>query len=578
MKIKLVESFIIDGARDNIVLEEKKQLIESSNGEAIESGFVLRNVPVTRYTENLNNRIYSQKLWKKVEESRTFEGSYCMADHSDNPSVKDISGIWTNFKVKEDIAVADIYLIGGLGKAMYEIVKNKGKLGFSTTGFGELLEDDKTVNPDNYEYKSCDWVIDPSQQVFASSENIQESKEQSVKIEEKKDTNIKIEDNEKRGTLDMNDKLLENMFRNQAKVFLKECASRTDYKALLSELEESEKSVPENMGDLKEQYSVMKKDISSKIEKELKESKEKVVEVETSLTDVVAKYEMTCRQLDDMKEKYEKATKLLESFKKNAPKESKQYFENMDNDKAIEVMTENAKVYQADIAQLLEDRKEMEKDIKRLSKESKQLAYAEKTIKFYESLLKKKGIKFAEEDEADKDEKKDDEEEKEKEDDEEMKEDFDEFGNEIYSDTIVDEPIMDDEMFIDDGMGDEEVFMDDAGMFEAEEDDAEDKEDDEDEEDEEEKMAEKKKCVKKKGFVKESKQSPVKMFYSETVKTYPRLKHIQEKMLKCKSLVEAISLFEKFKNYDAKKTPFKLSESSNGFETKGTYKYVFKKD
>lgn len=570
---------------------EHRLLVESSDGKQYEALAVIRNVPISKYTENKNGRIYPKPLWEKIYKEKSAERTLCLADHPEGEnggSVNSIAGVWHNLKLGEHIVSCDLYLTE---EKFLKVLKAGGKIGTSSSGWGSLMEDGKTVNPTDYILeRTSDLVLDPSQGTFMeyaeeNSEEINESidKEEGSKqfIEKihtnKKEDNFKLE--EKRGN-NMLDKMLEGVYKNQVKTFLTECAKRSDYKTLLNELDEAVKSVPSELSDVIGQYENMKKHISEKIEQELKESKNKVEESEQELLTLTEKYDLASRQLDELKEKYEKANALIESFKKD---EKEPMFENMSNEEALEVLSENVKVYEKDIETLIEERKLMEADLKKLKNKDKQLAYAEKTIKRYESILGKLGYKFVEE--GDEEEKKDDEEkEDEKEDKEEMKEEFEDEIIEpefIEEDPFLDEPIMMDESLMGDDFSDDfyeetEDEKEDEDEEEEMEEETEDEEDDKEDEDEEE-MKEKckkssKKIVKK---VKESAINPVKNFYKEAVIEFPKAKRIEKEILSCKSLMEAVNLLQKFKKYDTEQKPFKITENTSSLGSNKTVPYKF---
>lgn len=567
--------------------KEHRLLVESSDGKQYEALAVIRDVPISKYTENKNGRIYPRPLWEKIYKEKSAERTLCLADHPEGDnggSVNNIAGVWHNLKLGEHIVSCDLYLTE---EKFLKVLKAGGKIGTSSSGWGSLMEDGKTVNPTDYILeRTSDLVLDPSQGTFMeyaeeSSEEMIESinkEEGSKQFIEKVDTNKK-EDNfkleEKRGN-NMLDKMLEGVYKNQVKAFLAECGKRTDYKTLLNELDEAVKSVPSELADVVSQYDNMKKHISEKIEQELKESKTKVEESEQELLTLTEKYDLASRQVDELKEKLQKANALIESFKKD---EKEPMFENMSDDEALKVLSENVKVYEKDIDALIKDRKLMEADLKKLKSKDKQLAYAEKTIKQYESILTKMGYKFVEEGEED--EKKDDEE---KEDEEEMKEEFEDeiIEPEFIEEPFIDEPIMVDDPLMDDDFSDDlyeetedekedEEKEDEEEMEEETEDDEDDKEDEDEEEMKEKCKKSSKKLVKK---VKESAISPVKNFYKEAVIEFPKAKRIEKEILSCKSLMEAVNLLQKFKKYDSDQKPFKINESTSVNSSKSvSYKF-----
>lgn len=157
------------------MLKESPTLVEKIGDQNISCRGIIRNFPVTRFIENKNGRIYPKSLWERVEEKGSFNRGFALADHAEKEgSVKDVVGVWHNFRVLEDCCVADLYCVGERGQLMLEIVSAKGLLGSSTVGMGDFLSDGKTVNPDTYELSEeskCDIVLNPSQSVFATLES-----------------------------------------------------------------------------------------------------------------------------------------------------------------------------------------------------------------------------------------------------------------------------------------------------------------------------------------------------------------------------------------------------------------------
>ena len=94
-KILLIESSYLQVDQKNIEIPKDGLLIESE-GKAYKARAVLRNVPISKYTENFNGRLYSIDLWKKVKESKSGEGSLCLMGHpEDSGSPSLMAGVRT---------------------------------------------------------------------------------------------------------------------------------------------------------------------------------------------------------------------------------------------------------------------------------------------------------------------------------------------------------------------------------------------------------------------------------------------------------------------------------------------------
>lgn len=90
---KFVESYSINIPKENIVRYTETKLIESK-GSTYKAKGVLKAVPVSRYTENLNKRVYNKALWENVSKKGMGEGSFALMGHpSDDGNPKDIAGV-----------------------------------------------------------------------------------------------------------------------------------------------------------------------------------------------------------------------------------------------------------------------------------------------------------------------------------------------------------------------------------------------------------------------------------------------------------------------------------------------------
>lgn len=156
------------------LVTEKSALQEKVIDGKWEALAIIRKVPVTRFVLNLNDRIYPRELWLIVKEKNAAEGTYCLSDHpeGDLGSTGKIAGVWHNFVVGEDMAYGDLYILDNEnGRSLLAAIKAGGMIGMSSVGFGEFLDDGKTINPQTFELvRLGDWVLDPSQQTFATLE------------------------------------------------------------------------------------------------------------------------------------------------------------------------------------------------------------------------------------------------------------------------------------------------------------------------------------------------------------------------------------------------------------------------
>jgi len=316
---KFTESFSYNVPKENIEVFEKGKLTESSKGEFFAEG-VLRNVPVTGFEVNLNKRRYGRDLWRRVKESGAFEGSLCMADHSENAnSVKDISGVWKNFKVNETHATADFYAIGEYGKTVLSLAR-LSQAGFSTSGYGSLLEDGITVDPATYEYTTTDFVIDPSQQVYATIDNVDEA-DYSPKITKKVEealfesdltNNINKQEKLKEDT-EMSEalKLQEGNLKNQARQTIKEAKSSSSFKEAIEDLKGFKECVPETMVDTLGKIDSAIFEIQEKMDSEIVATKSLLEEQVNDNDGLQAKLDIIESSNIELTERLERATSLL---------------------------------------------------------------------------------------------------------------------------------------------------------------------------------------------------------------------------------------------------------------------------
>lgn len=370
-KVLLIEQINIS----NPIIQKptnQQSLVESSNGNQYKSLAIVRNVPVTKFTENANGRVYPKQLWENVVRNKLAEGTYCLADHpvGDNDgSVKDIVGVWRNFKLKEDRGVADLYLVGKLGQHFLETLEAGGSNGLSSVGFGELQEDEKTVDPESYELlRLSDWVLSPSQGVYAKADNIDYNSinrlTESEKHTNKKERNIIMEDTITNLTIRNNIKQAFKESDNALKgkgVSLIE--SKQDLRELLS-------YIPENMTESRKQVLDRINLVESTLKEDL-DSKTKSINIQSE------KVKVMNESLNSLKEKHLRATKVIRLMSEN--EKGMKYDIKKLMEKAglmysdIKVFKEDYRKMNHDIKCFKEDRIRMYTDLKKLVAERKQI-------------------------------------------------------------------------------------------------------------------------------------------------------------------------------------------------------------
>ena len=142
--------------------------------------------PVSRFgNKNGNGRIYPRKLWENVIENQrdVWCGGCGLADHpieDDDPGEFKTSAIvWLDMMIDDanKLIWAIGTFVGEYGRLAQEIIEAGGRVGFSSSGFGELDPFDKTtINPDTYQIERvADIVTNPSQSVFGDIGNAHEN-------------------------------------------------------------------------------------------------------------------------------------------------------------------------------------------------------------------------------------------------------------------------------------------------------------------------------------------------------------------------------------------------------------------
>ena len=142
--------------------------------------------PVSRFgNKNGNGRIYPRKLWENVIENQrdVWQGGCGLADHpveDDDPGEFKTSAIvWLDMMIDDanKLIWAIGTFVGEYGRLAQEIIEAGGRVGFSSSGFGELDPFDKTtINADTYQIERvADIVTNPSQSVFGDIGNAHEN-------------------------------------------------------------------------------------------------------------------------------------------------------------------------------------------------------------------------------------------------------------------------------------------------------------------------------------------------------------------------------------------------------------------
>ncbi len=233
-----------------LIEKEIKQVKSGRFKESVVSGKPrLWKFPIARINDaahlNQNHRAYTLPLWENVmnKQKDLWQGFCGLADHpgdEEDPSIKNSSIVWLDMAI--DPVSKLVYgigsFVGPLGHTFEEIIDVGGKIGFSSSGFGDLMPDGFTVDPDTYEIERlADIVINPSQSVWGDASDAENSTEDST-IEYTRKTAVKEAKSKILGSVNMNavdaTKLNENVV-DPAPTQLNES---TEKKSIMSRVEE----------------------------------------------------------------------------------------------------------------------------------------------------------------------------------------------------------------------------------------------------------------------------------------------------------------------------------------------------
>ena len=143
--------------------------------------FKIWKLPIGRYGNmNGNKRIYPLKLWQNVRDKQqnTWKGVCGLCDHpvadNDPGEFKNQAVIWHDIDVPEEGGLTFGYgsFVGPFGHLAQEILEHGGRVGTSSSGFGDVDPITKTVDPNTYIIERlADLVLNPSQGTFGTSDN-----------------------------------------------------------------------------------------------------------------------------------------------------------------------------------------------------------------------------------------------------------------------------------------------------------------------------------------------------------------------------------------------------------------------
>ena len=264
--------------------ESTKKYFEDHPVATLEGKTVWR-FPVSRYDFlNDNNRYYEKRLWERVinEQREAYQGNVGLADHpkdDDAGSFKEQAIVWLAMGLDESNKVvwAEGIFVGPHGRLAEEILEAGGKVGFSTSGFGELEEGNKSkVRWDSYQLeRPADLVLNPSQKVYGRYDmKVPKNKDGITHeaTETKNNGKEELKENTPMSTEVKLSKLEERKFRRDVGVFLEEASKITDPQERLGQLNEILAYFAEGIApDLKKEVETKVNEAKVSIEKAIKE-------------------------------------------------------------------------------------------------------------------------------------------------------------------------------------------------------------------------------------------------------------------------------------------------------------------
>lgn len=188
---RLNESTKTEVSKDELLKDLKSlRLHESVNSDVLDR--VMKNLkeanintserkyykfPIGRYGNvNANNRVYTKELWENVvtTQREAWEGLCGLCDHPEGDSpgyFKDSSIVWLDMEIDENNGL--VYgigtFVGPYGHLAQEIIDCGGRVGFSSSGFGEVGLN-RVVDPKTYQIERvADIVLNPSQAVYGDN-------------------------------------------------------------------------------------------------------------------------------------------------------------------------------------------------------------------------------------------------------------------------------------------------------------------------------------------------------------------------------------------------------------------------
>lgn len=303
-------------------------------------------VPISFYNKiNGNRRNYTKKLWENVKDNQkdTWCGSAMLCDHPSGDSdgnPKDICGVWLDMKLGEADQTGKGLVFGLLmpsgrnGEDLQSHLQNGLKIGTSSSGFGKLMGDGVTVDPDTYMIERlADWVLNPSQGTYFSYDENNDSIEdrsmrESVGLSDEDSNENNTKENNIKETV-MKDsvkftKLEEKRLRRDLESFLESADNNKDPQEKLNELQEIMEYLEDGAcPDLREKVEAkiahekanIKQLLSERIEMKEELGVDSVKDLKEKMTKIAEEVKMTEKEAKDWKSISEQLQKKLSETK-----------------------------------------------------------------------------------------------------------------------------------------------------------------------------------------------------------------------------------------------------------------------
>lgn len=406
----------IDGEKYKEGIPEKAQKLLEAVGNDDGKDLSMIRVPISRYgVKNQNGRLYGRNLWKHVIEDQKdiWYGSPCLVGHPDDDEddLLRAAGVWLDLDMdsdpKEGFVYGTLKLAGPNGRTIMDFIEANMKIGISSSGFGRLLSDGTTVDPDTYEVeRPGDIVQNPSQRVWfgideggdsvsnlspvLESNDNPGSMHESSQVENKTTNNIYKENIVKDSAKIA--KLEEKKFRRDMESFLEEAIAIKDPQERLQEFREIKSYLEDGAcPDLKEQIEqkiaeeeeYIKTAIKEKAEFKEKFDVDSPKELEEKLTKIVEESSSFNKEAQDWKAVAEKLqSKLNEKNKELEERPTSQFVEYLNN--KIEALENQLKDYKGkfvefaqkatkEASSLKESRGGIQKELEDVKKEKQEL-------------------------------------------------------------------------------------------------------------------------------------------------------------------------------------------------------------